>query len=100
MRSPASPPCPAGPSGPSSGCSARRRRARSGRPTPLPPVENALRFLAGRSEAPPGRRLVVGAPAVVRAGLEAVAAEYGADEVMVVTITYDHEMRRRSYELI
>ena len=26
--------------------------------------------------------------------------EYGAEEVIVVTITYDHEARRRSYELI
>ena len=31
---------------------------------------------------------------------EAVAAEYGAEEVMIVTITHDHEARRRSYELI
>jgi alkanesulfonate monooxygenase SsuD/methylene tetrahydromethanopterin reductase-like flavin-dependent oxidoreductase (luciferase family) len=30
----------------------------------------------------------------------AVAREYEADEVMVVTITYDHGARRRSYELI
>jgi hypothetical protein len=29
-----------------------------------------------------------------------VAREYGAEEVMVVTITYDHAARRRSYELI
>ena len=36
----------------------------------------------------------------MRAGLEEVAAEYGADEVIVVTITHDHEARRRSYELI
>ena len=26
--------------------------------------------------------------------------EYGAEEVIVVTITHDHEARRRSYELI
>ena len=26
--------------------------------------------------------------------------EYGADEVMVVTITYDHAARVRSYELL
>jgi hypothetical protein len=29
-----------------------------------------------------------------------VAAEYGADEVMVVTIAYDHAARVRSYELV
>ena len=37
--------------------------------------------------------------AEMRAGLEEVAKDYGADELMVVTITYDHEARRRSYEL-
>jgi hypothetical protein len=36
----------------------------------------------------------------VRSGLEAVASEYGAEEVVVLTITHDHEARRRSYELI
>ena len=36
----------------------------------------------------------------VREGLEAAAREYQADEVMVVTITYEHAARRRSYELI
>jgi alkanesulfonate monooxygenase SsuD/methylene tetrahydromethanopterin reductase-like flavin-dependent oxidoreductase (luciferase family) len=42
----------------------------------------------------------VGEPASVRAGLESVAREYGASEVMVVTITHDHPARRHSYELI
>ena len=46
------------------------------------------------------RRAIVGTPDTVREGLEAVAAEYGADEVMVLTITHEHEARRRSYELI
>ena len=36
----------------------------------------------------------------MRAGVEAVARDYGAEEVMVVTITHDHGARRRSYELI
>jgi alkanesulfonate monooxygenase SsuD/methylene tetrahydromethanopterin reductase-like flavin-dependent oxidoreductase (luciferase family) len=44
--------------------------------------------------------MTVGAPQRVRAGIEAVAREYGADEVMIVTITYDHAARRRSYELV
>ncbi|MFL5576965.1 MAG: LLM class flavin-dependent oxidoreductase [Gemmatimonadaceae bacterium] len=75
---------------------------------PVPPVEKAIRFLAeDRERAPDGlpmlhrtRRRIVGSPAVVRGKIEEVAREYGADEVMVVTITYDHEARRRSYELI
>jgi luciferase family oxidoreductase group 1 len=71
---------------------------------PVPPVEKALEFL--RSEnmpfqvLPVGRRLITGSPAKVRRALETVAAEYGADEVLIVTITYDHAARRRSYELI
>jgi hypothetical protein len=36
----------------------------------------------------------------VRAKLEELAEGYGAEEVIVVTITYDHAARRRSYELI
>ncbi|MDQ3283068.1 MAG: LLM class flavin-dependent oxidoreductase, partial [Acidobacteriota bacterium] len=71
---------------------------------PIPPVEKALRFL---EQQPPSddpfktqRRAIVGAPATVRAGIEAAAREYEADEVMIVTITYDHAARRRSYELI
>ncbi len=43
---------------------------------------------------------MIGSPDTVRAGLEQVARDYGADEVMVVTITFEHETRRRSYELI
>jgi luciferase family oxidoreductase group 1 len=75
---------------------------RQGRLIAVPSVEKALAFLAdaGIGEGAGGRRVVVGTPDVVRAGLEQVAAEYGADEVLVVTITHDHEARRRSYELI
>jgi luciferase family oxidoreductase group 1 len=75
---------------------------RRGRPGAVPPVEEALDFLAGvvPSEVTGARRFVVGSPERVRAGLEEVAAEYGASEVAVVTITYGHAARRRSYELI
>ena len=47
-----------------------------------------------------GRRAVIGSPSTVREGLEEVAREYGAEELTVVTITHEHEARRRSYELI
>jgi luciferase family oxidoreductase group 1 len=75
---------------------------RRGRPSAVPPVEKALGFLATvvPSEVSGARRFVVGSPERVRAGLEEVAADYGAEEVAVVTITYDHQARRRSYELI
>ncbi len=76
---------------------------RAGSSIAIPTVETALDFLE-RYESPQtmpmGRRAVIGAPDAVRSGLEAVAREYGADEVMVVTITHDHEARRHSYELI
>ncbi len=77
---------------------------RRGRLIPVPPPEKALAFLASEGKAvtgmAPGRRGVVGSPETVKAGLERVASEYGADELIVVTITYDHEARRRSYELV
>jgi len=72
---------------------------RQNRPIPVPPPDKALRYLAQHSP-PGGRRRIVGAPDTVRAGIEEVAAAYGADEVIVVTITYDHGARRRSYELL
>jgi luciferase family oxidoreductase group 1 len=76
----------------------------SGQLIPVPSPEKAASWLSGQpggiSGARPGRRSIVGSPETVRAGVEEVASEYGADEVIVVTITYDHEMRRRSYELL
>jgi luciferase family oxidoreductase group 1 len=77
---------------------------RQGRLIEVPPVEKALRFLERHGQAddgrPRGRRTIVGAPGRVREGIEAVAAEYRAGEVIIVTITHDHAARRRSYELI
>src|SRR5688500_14814654 len=71
---------------------------------PVPTIERAERFLAEQGARPPGlaraRRRITGTPEMVRAGIEAVARDYGADEVMIVTITWDHAARRRSYELI
>jgi luciferase family oxidoreductase group 1 len=74
----------------------------------VPPVDRALRFLEEERRRPPAvpiaglhnRRRILGSPARVRAGIEAAAREYGAGEAMIVTITYEHEARRRSYELI
>ena len=75
---------------------------RQGRLIQIPPVEKALRYLDTRERRPgaSGRRGVIGSPETVRAGLERVASDYGAGEVIVLTNTYDHEARRRSYELI
>jgi luciferase family oxidoreductase group 1 len=46
------------------------------------------------------RRTVAGAPEQVRERLEALAADYEADELVIVSITHDPKARRRSYELI
>jgi alkanesulfonate monooxygenase SsuD/methylene tetrahydromethanopterin reductase-like flavin-dependent oxidoreductase (luciferase family) len=77
---------------------------RQGRLIEVPTVERAIRFLESQGSAiggaPAGRRTIVGTPARVREGIEQVAAEYGAEEVVVITITHDHAARRRSYELI
>jgi luciferase family oxidoreductase group 1 len=73
---------------------------RQGQLIEIPPVDKALRYLETRERSSGGRRAVIGSPAKVREGIEAVAAEYGAEEALVLTITHDHEARRRSYELI
>jgi luciferase family oxidoreductase group 1 len=73
---------------------------RQNRPIPVPPPEKALRYLEQNPQPPGARRRIVGSPETVKQGIEAVAAEYEADEVIIVTITHDHGARRRSYELI
>ncbi len=71
---------------------------------PVPPPEKAIEFFKREGKpvngTRPGRRSILGTPEKVRADIETVASEYGAEEVIVVTITHDHQARRRSYELI
>jgi luciferase family oxidoreductase group 1 len=77
---------------------------RRGQLIAVPTPEKAAQFLQREGKpldgSLPGRRGIVGSPATVRAGLEELAGEYVADEVIVVTITHDHAARRRSYELL
>jgi luciferase family oxidoreductase group 1 len=79
---------------------------RQGKLIKVPTPEAALAFLgengaaASGDDRGSGRRAIIGAPETVRAGLEQLARDYGAEEVIVVTITHDHQARRRSYELI
>ncbi|MDQ3242026.1 MAG: LLM class flavin-dependent oxidoreductase [Actinomycetota bacterium] len=73
---------------------------RQGRLIPVPTVEQGLRYAGSRPRRSSSRRFVLGSPATVRAGIEQAAEEYGVDEVLLLTITYEHEARRRSYELI
>jgi luciferase family oxidoreductase group 1 len=76
---------------------------RQGQLIPVPPIEKALRFLEeqniARDSMPMGRRAIIGPPEKVRERLLSLREEYQADELMIVTITYDHEARRGSYEL-
>ncbi|HVG25236.1 MAG TPA: LLM class flavin-dependent oxidoreductase [Thermoanaerobaculia bacterium] len=71
---------------------------------PIPPIGKALAFLEQQPKDDDPfrqrRRAIVGAPSTVRAGILEAVAEYEADEVMIVTITYAHEARRHSYELL
>jgi luciferase family oxidoreductase group 1 len=77
---------------------------RRGQLIPVPPPDKALAFLAREGKSPAddvrGRRAIVGSPEKVRIRVEELASTYGADEVIVVTITHDHGARRRSYELL
>jgi luciferase family oxidoreductase group 1 len=45
-------------------------------------------------------RSIIGGPQTVRAGIEALIAETGADELMIVSDIFDHQARLRSFELI
>jgi len=78
-------------------------KLRRGELIAVPAPEDALAELE-RSGAAAGaghrRRTLLGTGEEVRAQIEAIVQEYRADEVIVVTITYDHARRRRSYELL
>jgi luciferase family oxidoreductase group 1 len=67
---------------------------------PVPSIETAEAW--ARDKAPPARnrRTVLGSAAEVRAELDRVAADFGAQEMMLVNIMPDHDARVRSYELI
>jgi luciferase family oxidoreductase group 1 len=75
-----------------------------GRTIPVPPVDRAERYLEAEGlppeTVPIGRRIITGSPAKVRSAVEAVAREYGAEEVFLVNILYEHAARRRSYGLV
>ncbi len=45
-------------------------------------------------------RSVIGSPETVRAGLEKLIEETGADELMIVSDVYDHQARLQSFEMI
>jgi luciferase family oxidoreductase group 1 len=76
---------------------------RRGRLIAVPPPEKAQRYFelhGDEREGADDRRRLTGTPTQVRADIEETAAAYGAEEAIVVSITHDHEARRRSYELL
>ncbi|TMG73305.1 MAG: LLM class flavin-dependent oxidoreductase [Betaproteobacteria bacterium] len=82
----------------------RRLHMALGVDAPIPSDAEAARHRYSTEErryvASQRARAVIGSPATCRAELEAMAARYEADEVMVLTITGDYATRRRSYELL
>jgi luciferase family oxidoreductase group 1 len=78
-------------------------RLRTGHPGLLPTPEEAAehRFTPAEAELVRSWRAshVVGDPATVRSGLEALVARTGADELTVTTSVHDHGARLRSFEL-
>ncbi|HEX5317948.1 MAG TPA: LLM class flavin-dependent oxidoreductase [Stellaceae bacterium] len=81
-----------------------RLRQRQGIRAPFPPPEDALSYPYNEAERRlveyHRRRQVVGDPAQVKERLEAMAAEYGVEEIVVLTITHDFVARKRSYTLL
>jgi alkanesulfonate monooxygenase SsuD/methylene tetrahydromethanopterin reductase-like flavin-dependent oxidoreductase (luciferase family) len=69
----------------------------------LPPVDSIEELWHDSERAAVESRLsaaVVGSNATVKAGLEKLVSETAADEVIIVTDTYDHADRLRSYERV
>src|SRR5689334_2718357 len=70
--------------------------------SPVPTAEEAAahRYSAAEREYVAGQRAraIIGGPRRVRQELETMARRYGADEVMVLTITGDYASRTQSYE--
>ncbi len=79
-------------------------RLRSGQPGLLPSPEEAAAYLytpMERAQIEASRaRHVIGSPPVVRAQLDELIAQTGADELMVTTMVHAHAARRHSYELL
>ncbi len=68
-----------------------------------PPIADIESYWSAMEKAQAARMLarsIVGSPATVRAGIEALVAETGADELMIVSDIYDHGARLRSLEIV
>jgi len=68
-----------------------------------PPIDDIETYWTPTEKAQASRMLarsIVGSAETVRAGIDALVAETGADELMVVSDIYDHTARLRSFEMI
>jgi luciferase family oxidoreductase group 1 len=82
-----------------------RRRLRQGMPGPVVSPEAAARELGADADTPEAQMqewpaLFIGTPEKVRNDLKRMASDLRLEELIVVTITHDHQARRRSYQLL
>lgn len=76
---------------------------RGARSLSQPPIDDIESYWSPLEKVQVGQMLarsIVGSPATVRAGIDALVAETGADELIIVSDVYDHAARLRSFELI
>jgi len=68
-----------------------------------PPIDDIETYWTEMEKAQVQRmlaRAIVGSPATVKAGMQALVEETGADELIIVSDVYEHGKRLRSFELI
>ncbi len=76
---------------------------RGGRGLTQPPIDDIETYWSPTEKAQAMSMLsrsIVGSPETVREGMEALVAETGADELIIVSDVYDHAARLRSLEII
>jgi luciferase family oxidoreductase group 1 len=67
---------------------------------PVPSVEDAAAWAEGKAPPSRNRRTVLGSPSEVKVELDAVAAAYGADEMMLVNIMPEIAPRIAGYQAV
>ena len=80
-----------------------RESAEYARKLSQPPIDDIETYWSPSEKIQAKRMLarsIVGSRDTVRAGIEALVAETGADELIVVSDVFDHTARLRSFELI
>ena len=79
-------------------------RLLTGRPIAFPSPEEAMNYPYSEQETAllktVNARSIVGTPEQVRTRLLSLAERHGAEELVIVTITYDYASRLKSYELL